>query len=90
MCPTVCDPPTAFTMLTPITATAELVSQRRRWLNGSFAASIYSLVHFFEIYRSRHNIIRLFFFHIQALFNIAVLVFTWFAPSNLVGHHTSE
>lgn len=62
---------------------AELISQRRRWLNGSFAASIYSLVHFFRIYKSDHNIIRLFFFHIQAIFNIFVLLFSWFALANM-------
>ena len=48
---------------------AELIGQRRRWLNGSFAASIYALVHFFRFYKSGHNPFRLFMFHIQALFN---------------------
>jgi chitin synthase len=62
---------------------AELISQRRRWLNGSFAASIYSLVHFFRIYKSDHNIIRLFFFHIQAVYNAFNLLFSWFALANL-------
>lgn len=62
---------------------AELISQRRRWLNGSFAASIYSLVHFFRIYKSNHGIIRLFFFHLQALYNVFTLVFSWFALANL-------
>ncbi|KDN53138.1 glycosyltransferase family 2 protein [Tilletiaria anomala UBC 951] len=62
---------------------AELISQRRRWLNGSFAASIYSLVHFFRIYRSNHSILRLFFFHIQALYNAFTLLFSWFALANL-------
>ncbi|KAL5508261.1 CHS1_1 [Sanghuangporus vaninii] len=62
---------------------AELIGQRRRWLNGSFAASVYALVHFFRFYKSGHGIIRMFFFHIQALYNIFSLVFSWFALANL-------
>ncbi|KAH7025849.1 family 2 glycosyltransferase [Microdochium trichocladiopsis] len=57
----------------------EFIGQRRRWLNGSFAASIYSLMHFSRMYKSGHNIIRMFFFHIQLLYNIANVVFTWFS-----------
>jgi chitin synthase len=45
----------------------ELIGQRRRWLNGSFAASVYALVNFFMFYRSGHGIIRMFFLHVQAL-----------------------
>lgn len=63
--------------------TAELISQRRRWLNGSFAASVYSLVHFGRLYRSRHGFVRMFFFHLQALFNLAQLVLSWLALANL-------
>ncbi|KAF8505798.1 chitin synthase [Russula emetica] len=61
----------------------ELIGQRRRWLNGSFAASIYAVVHFFRFYKSGHGIIRMFFFHIQALYNIFSLIFSWFALANL-------
>ncbi|EJD01146.1 chitin synthase [Fomitiporia mediterranea MF3/22] len=61
----------------------ELIGQRRRWLNGSFAASVYALVHFFRFYKSGHGIIRMFFFHIQAAYNIFSLVFSWFALANL-------
>lgn len=57
----------------------EFISQRRRWLNGSFAASIYSLMHFGRMYKSGHNIIRMFFFHIQLIYNILNLIFTWFS-----------
>ncbi|KAF8627199.1 hypothetical protein AX15_004516 [Amanita polypyramis BW_CC] len=62
---------------------AELIGQRRRWLNGSFAASVYALVHFFKLYKSGHNIIRMFFFHIQGLYNVISLVFSWFALANM-------
>ncbi|KAF8913861.1 glycosyltransferase family 2 protein [Gymnopilus junonius] len=61
----------------------ELIGQRRRWLNGSFAASVYALVHFFAFYRSGHGLIRMFFLHVQALYNIFSLVFSWFALANL-------
>ncbi|KAH7887783.1 glycosyltransferase family 2 protein [Phlebopus sp. FC_14] len=61
----------------------ELIGQRRRWLNGSFAASVYALVNFFQLYRSGHGIIRMFFFHIQALYNIFSLIFSWFALANI-------
>ncbi|KAF5364984.1 hypothetical protein D9758_008079 [Tetrapyrgos nigripes] len=62
---------------------AELIGQRRRWLNGSFAASVYALVNFFRIYQSGHGIIRMFFFHIQAFYNAFSLVFSWFSLANL-------
>ncbi|RDX53649.1 chitin synthase [Lentinus brumalis] len=62
---------------------AELIGQRRRWLNGSFAASVYALVNFFKLYRSGHGIIRMFFFHVQALYNVFSLVFSWFALANI-------
>ncbi|ESK97608.1 chitin synthase [Moniliophthora roreri MCA 2997] len=61
----------------------ELIGQRRRWLNGSFAASVYALVNFFKLYQSGHGIFRMFFFHIQALYNIFSLVFSWFALANI-------
>jgi len=57
----------------------EFISQRRRWLNGSFAASVYSLMHFGRMYKSGHNIIRMFFFHIQLIYNILNVIFTWFS-----------
>jgi len=58
---------------------AEFLSQRRRWLNGSFAASLYAVMHFNRIYKSGHNWIRLFFLHVQLVYNICQLVMTWFS-----------
>ncbi|KAF1849071.1 glycosyltransferase family 2 protein [Cucurbitaria berberidis CBS 394.84] len=57
----------------------EFIGQRRRWLNGSFAASLYSIMHFSRLYSSGHGIIRLMFLHIQLAYNIANVVFTWFS-----------
>lgn len=55
----------------------EFISQRRRWLNGSFAASVYSLIHFGRIYRSGHNVFRLILFNIQSLYNFLNIFLTW-------------
>lgn len=57
----------------------EFISQRRRWLNGSFAASLYALMHFGRMYKSGHNIVRMFVFHLQLIYNIANVLFTWFS-----------
>jgi len=61
---------------------AELIGQRRRWLNGSFAAGIYSLAHFNRMYSSSHGVIRMFFLHIQAAYTTAGLIMSWFALGN--------
>ena len=58
---------------------AEFLGQRRRWLNGSFAASLYSLMHFGRIYRSGHSIVRMFFLHIQLIYNFFNVLFAWFS-----------
>jgi len=58
---------------------AEFIGQRRRWLNGSFAAGIYSLLHFGRMYKSGHNILRMFFFHIQLIYNTFQTILAWFA-----------
>ncbi|KAH7184845.1 chitin synthase-domain-containing protein [Fusarium flagelliforme] len=60
-------------------AAAEFIGQRRRWLNGSFAMSLYSLMHFGRMYGSGHNLIRLFFLHIQFVYNLLNVLFSWFS-----------
>ncbi|KAM0135744.1 hypothetical protein ACHAP3_004841 [Botrytis cinerea] len=61
---------------------AEFLSQRRRWLNGSFAASLYSLIHFGRMYKSGHSLLRMIMFHFQLLYNIANVIFSWFSLSS--------
>ncbi|KAF9220531.1 glycosyltransferase family 2 protein [Gyrodon lividus] len=60
----------------------ELISQRRRWLNGSFFAAIHSTVHFHYIYRSSHTFIRKFWIHIEMFYQLYNLIFSWFSLGN--------
>lgn len=57
----------------------EFISQRRRWLNGSFAATLYSMMHFGNIYTTSHNPLRTIFLHLQLLYNFTNLLLTWFS-----------
>jgi chitin synthase len=61
---------------------AEFISQRRRWLNGSFFAAVYALAHFYQIWRSDHSFIRKIMFHIEFLYHIISMLFAWFALGN--------
>ncbi|KAK3296846.1 chitin synthase I [Chaetomium fimeti] len=65
----------------PDTAT-ELILQRRRWLNGSFFAAIYAIVHFHQFFRSDHSFFRKIAFFIEFVFNTINMVFAWFAIGN--------
>ena len=60
----------------------ELISQRRRWLNGSFFAAIHSLFHFSQIYRTTHTPRRKFWFHVEVVYQAWNLFFSWFAMAN--------
>ena len=62
-------------------STPEFISQRRRWLNGSFFASVHALTHWFYIFRSGHNIVRQFILLLQFMYNFINLFFTWFGTS---------
>ncbi|KAI7944401.1 hypothetical protein MJO28_010096 [Puccinia striiformis f. sp. tritici] len=61
---------------------AELIGQRRRWLNGSFAAGVYALANFPRMYRTWHNPIRLLFLHVQAAYTTVGLIMSWFSLAN--------
>lgn len=57
----------------------EFISQRRRWLNGSFAATLYSMMHFAQIYRTAHNPFRNIMLHVQLFYNFINIILTWFS-----------
>ncbi|KAG0196219.1 Chitin synthase, class 1 [Mortierella sp. GBA30] len=61
---------------------AEFISQRRRWLNGSFFASVYALTHSMDIWRSDHSTSRKMFLHLEFFYSFVSLVFSWFALAN--------
>ncbi|KAF0441305.1 glycosyltransferase family 2 protein [Gigaspora margarita] len=61
----------------------QLISQRRRWLNGSFFASLYAVSHFYYILRSKHSSGRKFFLLIEMLYRLYNLFFSWSALGNL-------
>ncbi|KAI8081997.1 chitin synthase 2 [Gilbertella persicaria] len=61
---------------------AEFISQRRRWLNGSFFAGIYSMVHWRKVWSSDHFILRKLIFMFNDLYQLYNLIFSWFAIGN--------
>ncbi|KAF9102390.1 Chitin synthase, class 1 [Mortierella sp. AM989] len=61
----------------------ELISQRRRWLNGTFFVAIFSIVHFKKIYLSDHAGWRKALFHVQLVYNVMSILFSWFALANV-------
>ncbi|KAG0331756.1 Chitin synthase, class 1, partial [Podila humilis] len=61
----------------------EFISQRRRWLNGSFFAAIYALTHSTNIWRSDHSFMRKLWFHLEFFYNLISIIFSWFALGNM-------
>jgi chitin synthase len=60
-------------------ALPEFISQRRRWLNGSFFAATYAIAHAGQILRSGHSLTRKVVLMIETVYNIVNLVFSWFS-----------
>ncbi|KAK0720765.1 glycosyltransferase family 2 protein [Lasiosphaeris hirsuta] len=60
----------------------ELILQRRRWLNGSFFAAIYAIVHFHQFFRSDHSFFRKIAFFVEFVFQTVNMIFAWFAIGN--------
>ncbi|KAI8918814.1 chitin synthase-domain-containing protein [Entophlyctis helioformis] len=60
----------------------ELISQRRRWLNGSFFAALYALSNFFQIFQSPHSAFQKLLFTLEFMYNAVNLGFTWISLAN--------
>jgi len=56
----------------------EFISQRRRWLNGSFFAATYAIAHVGQISGSGHSMARKITLMVETVYNIVNLVFAWF------------
>ncbi|KAK2467893.1 hypothetical protein APHAL10511_000188 [Amanita phalloides] len=63
-------------------ALPEFISQRRRWLNGSFFAATYAIAHVGQILRSGHSLTRKVILMIETIYNVINLIFSWFSLGN--------
>ena len=57
----------------------EFFLQRRRWLNGGFFAAIYAITHFYQIWKSSHNVMRKFVLLMAIIYHTVKTLFAWFA-----------
>lgn len=63
------------------TAISTLIKQRRRWLNGSFFASLYSIRHFYRVWQTEHSFGRKLLIQIEFIYQAIQLIVSWFAIS---------
>ncbi|KAI9287907.1 chitin synthase 1 [Umbelopsis sp. AD052] len=57
----------------------EFISQRRRWLNGSFFAGVYALWHWGKIFQTAHSTGRKIALLVENIYLTINLLFSWFA-----------
>jgi chitin synthase len=61
-----------------------LIKQRRRWLNGSFFATLYTIIHFNSFWNgSSHDLITKLGICSQFVYYVFNTVLTWLLPANL-------
>jgi chitin synthase len=58
---------------------AEFINQRRRWLNGSFFAGVYALMHTFQLFQTSHSRKKICFLLLQAVYNFINVFLAWIA-----------
>ncbi|OMJ24313.1 Chitin synthase 2 [Smittium culicis] len=61
---------------------SELISQRRRWLNGSFFAMFYAIIHWYRMFSTSHNIFRKLLLFFEFIYQCVSMLFTWFSLAN--------
>lgn len=61
------------------TNTVDWMNQRRRWLNGAFASSLYSLELLFRVFKTGHSPLRVLLLLIQMLHNAVTFIVAWFS-----------
>ncbi|KAK4051686.1 Chitin synthase 4 [Microbotryomycetes sp. JL221] len=60
----------------------DLITQRRRWLNGSFFASLHATFHFGYLYRSDHSFWRKLWLHMELIYQSFNTLFAFFGVAN--------
>ncbi|OBA28402.1 hypothetical protein HANVADRAFT_51695 [Hanseniaspora valbyensis NRRL Y-1626] len=60
----------------------EFISQRRRWLNGAMFADLYSKIHFYQIFRTKHSTTRKTALLVLFFYQFVQFWFSWFSIAN--------
>ncbi|KDQ14463.1 glycosyltransferase family 2 protein [Botryobasidium botryosum FD-172 SS1] len=64
------------------TTVPEFISQRRRWLNGSFFAALHATVFMYRIWTSGQNFFRKIWLQIEFIYNAVQMLFAWTSLAN--------
>ncbi|GEQ70435.1 hypothetical protein JCM33374_g4112 [Metschnikowia sp. JCM 33374] len=57
----------------------DFVLQRRRWLNGSLFAAMYSVFHWRQIWRSNHSLLRKLWLQLEFYYHLITVTVSWFS-----------
>ncbi|GLE04280.1 hypothetical protein PINS_up013191 [Pythium insidiosum] len=61
-----------------------LIAQRRRWLNGSFFATLFTIWNWGRVYsQSSHSLLRKFFLLFFYIYHVISMLFAFFLPANV-------
>ncbi|ORY48848.1 hypothetical protein BCR33DRAFT_12012 [Rhizoclosmatium globosum] len=61
----------------------DLIKQRRRWLNGSFFASVYSVSNYYRLFLTKHTFFRMFLLTLETIYNLANIIYSWFSIASI-------